>query len=128
MKLLEFPLLTDENIDPEVVAHFRQLGFDVLDVVEGGMQGSADVDLLQLAAVGGRVVVTHDADCGTLAIHQNEPLVGVVFLRPGHIDSKFTIETVQTLASTNPDVYPPFVLVAKRTGNNVTIRIRHLGP
>jgi predicted nuclease of predicted toxin-antitoxin system len=86
MKLREFPLLTDENLDAEVVASLRQFGFDVLDVVEAGLQGSTDVDLLRLATAQGRVVITHDADFGTLAINQNEPLVGLVFLRPGHID------------------------------------------
>ncbi len=50
MKLRGFPLLIDENLDPDVVAHLRQLGFDVLDVVEGGLQGSTDVGLLQLAS------------------------------------------------------------------------------
>jgi hypothetical protein len=62
MKLREFPLLTDENLDSDVVASLRLTGFDVLDVVESGLQGSADVDLLRLAAAQGRVVVTHDAD------------------------------------------------------------------
>ena len=46
MKLRDFPLLTDENLDPNVVAHLRQVGFDVLDVIEAGLQGSKDVDLL----------------------------------------------------------------------------------
>jgi predicted nuclease of predicted toxin-antitoxin system len=40
----------------------------MLDVVEAGLQGSTDVDLLRLAAEQKRVVVTHDADFGTLAI------------------------------------------------------------
>ena len=128
MKLREFPLLTDENLDPDVVARLRQLGFDVVDVIASGLQGSTEVDLLQLAAAQGRVVVTHDADFGTLAIHQSEPLVGLVYLRPGHIDAQFTIQTVQTILNADPDVLPPFILAAKRTGNNVTIRIRHLGP
>jgi predicted nuclease of predicted toxin-antitoxin system len=79
LKLRDFPLLTDENLDPDVVAHLRQLGFDVLDVVERGLQGSTDVDLLRLATSQGRVVVTHDADFGTPAILQHEPLVGIVF-------------------------------------------------
>ncbi len=86
------------------------------------------MDLLRLATAQGRVVVTHDADFGTLAIHQNEPLVGLVYLRPGHIDPQFTIATVQTVLNNDPEVVPPFVLVAKRTGSSVMIRIRHLGP
>jgi predicted nuclease of predicted toxin-antitoxin system len=127
MKLRDFPLLTDENLDAEVVASLRKLGFDVRDVVESGLRGSSDVDLLRLAAEQKRVVVTHDADFGTLAIRQNEPLIGLVYLRPGHIDSQFTIETIQTVLSADPDLLPPFVLVAKRISNKVTIRIRQLG-
>jgi predicted nuclease of predicted toxin-antitoxin system len=128
LKLRDFPLLTDENLDPDVVAHLRQLGFDVLDVVESGLQGSADVDLLQLAKSQGRIVVSHDADFGKLAILQNEPLIGVVYLRPGHIDPQFTVATIQAVLSLDPDVSPPFILVTKRTGNRVTVRVRALSP
>ncbi len=128
MKLRDFPLLSDENLDPVVITHLRQVGFDVLDVVESGMQCAADVDLLRLATAQGREVVTHDADFGNLAIHQNEPVVGMFFPRPGHIDAAFTVETIQAVLSTDPDVTPPFILVAKRTVKTVTMRIRHLGP
>lgn len=128
MKLRDFPLLTDENLDPDVVAHLRQLGFDVLDVVERGLQGSTDVELLRLATSQGRVVVSHDADFGTLAVLQNEPLVGIFYLRPGHIDPQFTVATIHAVLSIDPDVSPPFILVAKRAGNRVTVRVRALGP
>ncbi len=56
MKLRDFPLLTDENLDADVVSHLRQLGFDVLDVVGSGLPGAADVDLLRQATAEGRVV------------------------------------------------------------------------
>ncbi len=128
MKLRDFPLLTDENLDPDVVAHLRQGGFDVLDVVDTGLQGCADLDLVRLAKTQGRVIVSHDADFGKLAILQNEPLIGVVYLRPGHIDPQFTVATIQTVLSLDPDVAPPFILVAKRTGTNVTVRVRALSP
>lgn len=128
MKLREFPLLTDENVDPDVVAHLRAVGFDVLDVIECRWQGAADVDLLRRATGQGRVVMTHDADFGTLAVLQHEPLVGIVYLRPNHIDPRFTVATIQTVLNADPDLVPPFVLVAKRTGKRVTIRVRALGP
>lgn len=128
MKLSDFGLLTDENLEVEVVAFLRQSGFDVLDVCENGLQGTTDVALLQRATRENRVVVTHDSDFGTLAILQGEPIVGILFLRPGHIDSQFTIETLKSLLTSNPDVLPPFVVVAKRTGNIVTVRVRQLGP
>jgi len=127
LKLRQFPLLTDENIDPDVVAGLRQLGFDVLDVMENGREGADDIDLLRWATSQGRVVVSHDADFGTLAVLQNEPLVGLVFLRPGHIDSKFTMEMIEVLLQADLELTPPFVLVARRSGDQVTIRLRALG-
>lgn len=126
MKLRDFPLLTDENIDPEVVDFLRQLGFDVMDVAESGLQGSSDVNLLRLARSQGSVIVTHDADLGTLAILQGEPIVGVLYLRPAHIDAKFTIESLQAVLAADLDLTPPFILVAKRSGDKVTIRVRPL--
>jgi predicted nuclease of predicted toxin-antitoxin system len=126
VKLREFGLLTDENVDPDVVAHLRQIGFDVCDVCETGLQGSTDLDLLRRAVAGRRVVVTHDADFGTLAMLQGEPTVGIVYLRPGHIDPQFTIEMLQAVMRADPDVESPFVLVARRTDATVTIRVRRL--
>ncbi len=126
MKLRQFPLLTDENVDPDVVAGLRGLGFDVLDVVESGRAGAGDVELLRWAMSQGRIVITHDADFGTLAVLQNEPLVGLVYLRPGHIDPQFTMATFQALLDTDLDMTPPFVLVAKRSGTRVSIRLRAL--
>ncbi len=35
-------LLTDENIDPQVIAHLRHAGFDVLDIFSAGLQGRPD--------------------------------------------------------------------------------------
>ena len=126
MKLRDFGLLTDENLDPDVVAFLRREGFDVSDVCDDGLQGSTDIALLQRAAAANRVVVTHDPDFGTLAIFQKQPVVGIMFLRPGHIDPQFTIETVQSVLSADPDVTPPFLIVARRKGLKVTIRVRLL--
>jgi predicted nuclease of predicted toxin-antitoxin system len=126
VKLLQFPLLTDENIDAEVVRFLRQRGFNVRDVCEEGLRGAADVDLIRRAVAENRVIVTHDSDFGTLAVHAGEPIVGLLFLRPGHIDPAFTIETIQAILDRDLDVTPPFVLVARRSGMDVKIRYRPL--
>jgi predicted nuclease of predicted toxin-antitoxin system len=128
LKLRDFGLLTDENIDPEVVAFLRQTGFDELDTVENGWQGVQDIRLLRIAVTQGRIVVIHDSDFGTLAILQGEPIVGILYLRPAHIDPQFTIQTIETVLGADPDVIPPFVLVAKRAGNRVNVRLRAVGP
>ena len=126
MKVRDFPLLTDENIDADVVAWLRGDGFDVFDVSEQGLFGTTDLALLQLAVASGRIVVTHDADFGTLAVLQGEPVIGLVYLRPGHIDPVFTIESLKAVLAENPEVVPPFILVARRTDAGVVIRIRQL--
>lgn len=59
---------------------------------------------------------------------QHEPVVGIVYLRPGHIDPQFTSATLQVIQSADPDLTPPFLLVAKRTGNQVMIRVRTISP
>lgn len=127
MKLAQCPLLTDENIDVEVVRFLREQGFDVHDVREEGLQGATDIDLIRKAVAESRVIVTHDSDFGTLAVHAGEPIVGLMFLRPGHIDPAFTIETIKAIRDRDLDVTAPFVLVARRSGLTVTIRYRPLG-
>jgi predicted nuclease of predicted toxin-antitoxin system len=126
MKLKDFGLFTDESVEIAVVQWLRQVGFDVLDVCEQGLQGCTDRQLIQLAVAANRVVVTHDSDFGTLAMLQGEPVVGLVYLRPGHIDPQFTIETLQTVIGIDPEVAPPFILVARRTASGVAIRIRQI--
>lgn len=127
MKLRQFPLLTDENIDAEVVRFLRERGFDVSDVCESGLRGAGDIDLIRKAVAENRVIVTHDSDFGTLVVHAGEPIVGLLFLRPGHIDPAFTIETIKAILEHDFDVTPPFLLVARRSGLNVTVRYRPLG-
>lgn len=126
MKLRDFRLLTDENLDPVVVEWLRDAGFDVLDVVGDGMQGASDIELLRRSAHEQRVVITHDADFGRLAILQDEPVIGIVFVRPGHFDPQYTIDTLSSLLSIDPDVSPPFLVVARRRGGQVDIRLRGL--
>jgi predicted nuclease of predicted toxin-antitoxin system len=128
VKLTDYPLLTDENIDPAVVAYLRQAGFDVRDVVEDHLIGSTDRHLLSLAVSEGRVVVTQDSDFGTLVIGQHEPVIGIVYLRPGHIDSQFTIDSIQTLLNQSLDLPRSFIIAVRRSGVDVTIRVRDLSP
>jgi len=124
MKLRDFGLLTDECLDAAVVKWLEGSGFDVLDVCRDGLRGVKDVQIIRRATQENRLVVTHDADFGTLAITQGESIVGIIYLRPGHIDPTFTIDTLASLLDADPDVTSPIVLVARRQGNSVAIRIR----
>lgn len=51
---------------------------------------------------------------------------GVIFLRPGHIDYSFTIQTLESILATALQAEVPFIIVAERTGNDIKIRLRNL--
>ncbi len=124
MKALDFPLLADENIDPDVVAELRARGYDVASVRDRLLGGRPDAEILATAVAEGRVVLTHDADFGLLAIRRAQPCVGIVYLRPGHIAAAFVLEMIDALIEMAIEAQPPFLVVAVRKGNAVTVRLR----
>ena len=124
MKPLDFPLLADENIHPEVIAFLREQGGDVFSVAEQGGYGLPDAEVLHQAQDAGRVVLTHDSDFGSLAVLSTQPYTGIIYLRPGHIQAEFTIQTIKAIQERAPQVTPPFILVAVRDGDRVKIRVR----
>ena len=125
MKALDFPLLADENVHPDVIVFLREAGLDVESVSEQGQFGLPDTQVLQQATKAGRAVLTHDSDFGGLALMGAE-FIGIIYIRPGHIHSDFTIKTINAIRDNAPDVMPPFILVAERTGDTVKIRVRQL--
>ncbi len=125
MKALDFPLLADENIHPDVILFLRKLGLDVESIAEQGKFGLSDVQVLKQATEAGRVILTHDSDFGGMAVF-GAKFIGIIYLRPGHIRADFTIRTLEAIRNNTPDVTPPFILVAERTGDTVKIRIRQL--
>ena len=125
MKALDFPVLADENVHPEVIVFLRKTGLDVDSVAEQGNFGLSDIEVLKQATEAERVVLTHDSDFGGLAL-MGAKFVGIIYLRPGHIRADFTIQTLEAIRDNAPEVTPPFILVAERTGDIVKIRVRQL--
>ena len=126
MNPLNFPLLADENIHPEVVKELRDQGMDVESVAEAGLLGQGDLTILRYAQRVGRVVLTHDSDFGRLVLVQKEPVIGIVYLRPGHIRSEFAIQMINSLAKQVMNVRPPFIVVVERRGTTISFRSRLL--
>jgi predicted nuclease of predicted toxin-antitoxin system len=91
VKPLEFPLLSDENIAPDVIAGLRARGCDLRTVGDEQIMGRADIDLLGRATDQGRVIVTHDLAFGRSAIRAGSSFVGIIYLRPGHIAAPFVL-------------------------------------
>jgi len=126
VRVLELPLLADENIHPGVIEGLHSRGHEVRTVVEEGLQGSDDLDILRRAHDQGRVIVTHDADFGALAIRAGEPVVGLIFLRPGNISPLIVLQMLDAIEAEAPTVVGPFLAVAQRTGRTVRVRVRQL--
>ena len=124
MKLTEFSILTDENIQPAVIAFLREQGLDVFSFPEQGQFGLSDTDILRFAVETNRIVLTHDSDFGGLVILNEQSFTGIVYLRPGHIQAEFVIETIRTVFEQIEDVQAPFIVVAERSGEDVRIRVR----
>jgi len=125
VKALDFPLLADENVHPDVIVFLREAGLDVKSVSEQGQFGLPDTQVLQQATEAGRAVLTHDSDFGGLALLGTQ-FIGIIYIRPGHIHADFTIKTINAIRDNAPDVMPPFILVVERTGDTVKIRVRQL--
>lgn len=126
MTLNSYKLLTDENIDPVIVAFLRQHGFDTSDVKENGWFGMKDIDLMPLAFQAQRVIVTHDSDFGTIIFTKGEPFVGVLYLRPGHFDASPHIQSLEALLANELDMQTPFIVIAENTGSAIKIRLRQM--
>jgi predicted nuclease of predicted toxin-antitoxin system len=125
VKALDYPLLADENIHPEVIRFLRDAGLDVKSVSEQEKYGLSDTNVLLQATEEGRVVVTHDSDFGGLAL-AGEKFIGIIYIRPGHIHADFTIQTLEAIRNNAPDVTQSFILVAERSGDIVKIRVRQI--
>jgi predicted nuclease of predicted toxin-antitoxin system len=125
MRLKELKFLADENINHIVVAYLREQGLDIEDIKELSLSGIDDFSVLAYAFENERVVITQDSDFGTLSILEQQPFLGIIYLKPGHIAPQFTIDSLNVLFSTfSQNVDFPFILVVKRQDEKVKIRFR----
>ncbi len=127
MKLSEFRLLADENIEPQVVAFLRSQQFDVTYIPEMGWRGRQDIDILVEATAQNRVVITQDDDFGKIVFTTSTPFIGIIYLRPGHFFAERTIISLQSLFTHNElDYSIPFILVVEDKITYTKIRLRNI--
>jgi len=124
VKPFEYPLLADENIHPAVVSGLRSKGASIQSASELKLLGANDERVLNVAHLEGRVVLTHDHDFGRLALASGAQVIGIVFLRPGHIQPQFVLEMIDTARAVIGDVEPPFLITIERRADRVRIRVR----
>ena len=73
--------LADENVEQPIVGALREAGYDVICVSDVA-PGAADKDVLELANVESRLLLTNDKDFGELAFRQRLPAeCGIILFR-----------------------------------------------
>jgi len=125
-KINKLKLLTDENIQPEVVEFLRKNNFDVVDIRELNYFGKPDDFIFKFANKEKRVIITHDRDFGRLLFSKTFQFSGVIYLRPGHFDSKVSIQSLKVLMEQNILINFPFIITIENNLQKVKIRIREL--
>ena len=104
-------LVADANIAFSVVRFLRSQGVDVKYTREQGWQHYEDNDILANAHTMNRFILTHDSDFGRLVIERNQPITGIILLRPGARPSSEVISDLQELLEMEVDWTPPLIAV-----------------
>lgn len=74
-------LFLDENLSPQHAAELRTEGHDAVAVLEVGLSGATDEQILHFAVENGRVIVTLDADFANVMRFPPAQTLGVVRLK-----------------------------------------------
>lgn len=115
MKINTLNWLTDENISPQVVLFLRQWGADVIDVKEQGWHGKEDSYLLKQAFLANRVILTHDADFGTLVINEGQEYYGIIYLRLKNLKAQNVKKVLSQLLTLQMEFRPGMLIVVEET-------------
>jgi len=73
--------LADQDLYKVTIDQLKNWGHDVVTVKELGMQGAMDEDLLRMARIENRSLLTRDKGFGTLVFLNKELSTGVVLLK-----------------------------------------------
>ena len=122
MKISSLKLLTDENVSPRIVSFLQKKGIDVVDVKERGWHGNEDKYLMEIANKEKRLILTHDADFGTLAINEGIPCYGIIYMRLKNLKLTNVINVLEKLFVIDKDIHEKSLIVVEDT----RLRIRTL--
>ena len=124
MKLIDYEWLADENIHPDWINFCRNIT-PVHTLSQFNLLGKSDAEILKFSNDNHFIVFTQDSDFGHLAIAHNQPFLGIVFLRPGHLNPSIHLATIRKILDQNIDLSPPFILVGSYNNTSINIRIRN---
>lgn len=124
MKLGDFGILTDENINPLLINLLKEQGFDVVHVYDVGLENTPDEKILAWSYQNQRIILTLDDDFGTLVFKNKQPFIGIVRLHPGHLVGDIHVPTLKAILTADIDFQAPFLLIAEKRTDYVHMRYR----
>jgi len=92
--------LADENISRLVIERLRAAGLDVATVAATN-PGASDNDVLALASVEERILITEDRDFGELVVRQRLGVHGVILLELDRLSNEAEADLVGGVVSAN---------------------------
>jgi predicted nuclease of predicted toxin-antitoxin system len=95
--------LLDEHLSKALARYLTRSGHDVLRVVDAGLRGASDTELLVWAATHGRVMVTRDADFLNDIRFPPENFAGIIVLQVADASPTGTIAAMKPVLATLTD-------------------------
>jgi predicted nuclease of predicted toxin-antitoxin system len=118
---LPLNLITDENIDNQIVFSLRDKGFDVLSIKEYS-PGLSDKEILKLAVKKNAIIISEDSDFGEWIFVHKEKSTGIIFLRYSHHEiSQISEVLIDTIQKYQNKLFQKFVVITP-----TKIRIRDI--
>lgn len=117
------PLLADVHISPLTIAALRSKGYSITRTTDLLPATAADAEILELARVEGKVVLTEDLDCSMLVALSNYGQPSLITLR----SSSATPDVVaQRLLDVLPTIEIDLTEGSAVTINDDSVRVRKL--
>jgi predicted nuclease of predicted toxin-antitoxin system len=125
MEIKSCLFFADENIQPALIQFLREENFDVISALSEGLVGHSDEEIIQKAFSTNRVVITQDQDFGKMIHTTSVDFIGIIYLRPGHINPSYHIQTLKQLFKEDPELIAPFIVIGSNANNIIRLRIRN---
>ena len=85
----------DENLPIEIIDEIRGLGHEADTVIDEGLKGFVDPEILAAAKASGSVLLTMDKGMADVRLHPPEQFEGIVLFRPKRAGRRTTYEFVR---------------------------------
>lgn len=95
--------IADENVARLVIRHLRDIGHDVVSIIEAGLVSTDDDDIIAMGSRERRIIITHDKDFGHVLRYPLKKHSGVILIRLRYPTPRNTWNAVQRVLEAVPE-------------------------